>query len=54
METYEEESDDIYNYNLDEYYDWVKRHDHEFAAERVGLDLDACRDDEVDYTIHLA
>ena len=50
----EEESDDIYNYNLDEYYDWVKRHDHEFAAERVGLDLDACRDDEVDYTIHLA
>ena len=50
----EEESDDINNYNLDEYYDWVKRHDHEFAAERVGLDLDACRDDEVDYTIHLA
>ena len=35
------------------YYDWVKEHDHEFAAERVGLDLDACRDDEVDYTISL-
>ena len=35
------------------YYDWVKEHDHEFAAERVGLDLDACRDDEVNYTISL-
>ncbi len=26
-------------------------HDHVFVAERVGLDLDAYRDDEVDYTI---
>lgn len=26
-------------------------HDHYFVAERVGLDLGACRDDEVDYTI---
>ena len=37
----------------EKYYDWVKEHDHEFVAERVGLDLDACRDDEVDYTIYL-
>ena len=36
---------------LDTYYDWVKEHDHAFVAERVGLDLDAFRDDEVDYTI---
>lgn len=39
--------------DLDAYFDWVKEHDHEFAAERVGLDLDACRDDEVNYTINL-
>lgn len=41
------------NYDLDAYFDWVKEHDHEFAAERVGLDLDACRDDDVNYTINL-
>ena len=41
------------NYDLDAYYEWIKEHDHGFAAERVGLDLDACRDEEVDYTIHL-
>lgn len=40
-------------YIQDKYYDWVKEHNHEFVAERVGLDLDACRDDEVDYTISL-
>lgn len=45
--------DDEDNYDLDAYFDWVKEHDHEFAAERVGLDLDACRDDEVNYTINL-
>ena len=45
--------DDDDNYDLDAYFDWVKEHDHEFAAERVGLDLDACRDDEVNYTINL-
>ena len=45
---YDEETD----YDLDAYYDWVQEHDHEFVAERVGLDLDACRDDEVNYTIH--
>ena len=50
-EEYEDEED---NYDLDAYFDWVKEHDHEFAAERVGLDLDACRDDEVNYTINLA
>ena len=41
------------SYILNEYYDWVCGHDHEFIAERVGLDIDACRDDEIDYTIHL-
>ena len=41
------------NYLLNSYYNWVCEHDHEFIAQRVGLDLDACRDDEVDYTIYL-
>ena len=53
----EDEEDVMYVYSpyiLNEYYDWVKEHDHEFVAERVGLDLDACRDDEVDYTISLS
>lgn len=49
----EDYEDDEENYDLDAYFDWVKEHDHEFAAERVGLDLDACRDDEVNYTINL-
>ena len=38
-------------YIYSKYYEWVCEHDHEFVAKRVGLDLDACRDDEVDYTI---
>lgn len=50
-EDYEEEEDD--DYDLDAYYDWVKEHDHAFVAERVGLDLYACREDEVNYTIQL-
>ena len=52
----EEDAQSVYNsYILNEYYDWVRGndHDHEFVAERVGLDLDACRDDEVNYTINL-
>lgn len=49
----EDYEDDEENYDLDAYFDWVKEHDHEFAAKRVGLDLDACRDDEVNYTINL-
>lgn len=52
----EEDEDLEYYYDkyiLNEYYDWVCTHDHAFIAERVGLDLDACRDDEVNYTIHL-
>lgn len=51
-EDYDDEEDED-GYDLDAYFDWVKEHDHEFAAERVGLDLDACRDDEVNYTISL-
>lgn len=43
-ETYDE-------YIYSKYYDWVCEHDHAFVAERVGLDLDACRDYEVEYTI---
>ena len=52
----EEDEDLEYYYDkyiLNEYYDWVCTHDHAFIAERVGLDLDACRDDEVNYTLHL-
>ena len=49
----DEAEEDEDNYDLDAYFDWVKEHDHEFAAERLGLDLDACRDDEVNYTINL-
>ena len=53
-----EDEDDVQSvyssYILNEYYDWVcgNGHDHEFVAERVGVDLDACRDDEVDYIIY--
>lgn len=52
-EDYEDDYDDDAeeSYDLNEYYNWVKEHDHAFVAERVGLDLDACRDDEVDYII---
>lgn len=52
-EGYEDDFDDEdeESYELNKYYDWVKEHDHYFVAERVGLDLGACRDDEVDYTI---
>lgn len=52
-EDYDDEDDE--GYDLDAYYDWVcgNGHDHDFVAERVGLDLDACRDDAVDYTILL-
>lgn len=52
-EDYEDDydDDDEESYDLNEYYNWVKEHDHYFVAERVGLDLGACRDDEVDYTI---
>lgn len=48
-------NDDECGYDLDAYYDWVcgNGHDHAFIAERVGLDLDACREDEVNYTIQL-
>ena len=51
----EEEYDDEDGYDLDAYYEWILEHedDHEFVAERVGVDLYACRDDEVCYTIVL-
>lgn len=49
----EDDLRETYNkYIKDKYYDWVCEHDHEFIADRVGLDLDACRDDnEVNYII---
>ena len=50
----EDDLKETYNkYIKDKYYDWVCEHDHEFIAERVGLDLDACRDGEVNYIIML-
>ena len=52
---YEEDwdDDDAAQWDMDDYYAWVCEHDHAFVAERVGLNLDACRDDEVSYTIEL-
>lgn len=49
------DEDDEEEYDLDDYYEWVKSHsDHGFIADRVGLDLFACRDYAVCYTITLA
>lgn len=53
----EDDAQSVYNsYILNEYYDWVcgNGHNHTFVAERIGLDLDACREDEVNYTITLS
>ena len=53
---FEDEEDLEHKYSgyiLNGYYDWVKEHDHEFVAERVGIDLYSCLEDEVDYTIYL-
>ena len=52
---YEEDWDDedAAQWDMDDYYTWVCEHDHAFVAERVGLNLDACRDEEVCYTIEL-
>ena len=47
----EDDDDDEESYDLNAYYDWVKEHDHAFVAERVGLDLDAGKDEVVNYTI---
>ena len=49
----EDDLKETYNkYINDKYYDWVREHDHEFIAERVGRDINACRDDnEVNYII---
>ena len=45
------DDDDAAQWDMDDYYTWVCEHDHAFVAERVGLNLDACRDEEVNYTI---
>ncbi len=52
----EEVWDEEPEYDLDAYYDWVceSGHDHDFVAERVGIDLDACREDEVNYRITIS
>jgi hypothetical protein len=47
------EDDDAAQWDMDDYYAWVCEHDHAFVAERIGLNLDACRDEEVCYTIEL-
>lgn len=39
------------NVNLETFCYGCGGHDHVFVAEHVALDFDACRDDEVDYTI---
>lgn len=55
-----EDEDDVqslYNsYILNEYYDWLcdKDNDHAFVADRVGVDLDACHEDGVNYKIILS
>ena len=55
-----EDEDDVqslYNsYILNEYYDWLcdKDNDHAFVADRVGIDLDACHEDGVNYKIMLS
>ena len=43
--------DDYYFDCRDAYLAWVRTHDHAFEAERVGLDLEACREDEVGFEI---
>lgn len=53
---YDDEDELQYKYDgyiLNAYYDWVQEHDHAFVAERVGLGLYACREDEVNYVITL-
>ena len=51
----EEEMEYLYqSFILNGYYDWVCELNHWEAAERVGLDLDACHEeDTIDYTIKL-
>ena len=40
------------NVNLEAFYGFsCGGHDHVFVAERVAIDFDTCRDDEVDNTI---
>ncbi len=60
-DTYDLEDEDdvqsLYNsYILNEYYDWLcdKDNDHAFVADRVGVDLDACHEDGVNYKIMLS
>ena len=55
-----EDEDDVqslYNsYILNEYYDWLcdKDNDHAFVADRLGVDLDVCHEDGVNYKIMLS
>lgn len=39
------------SYILNAYYDWVCEHSHSFIADRVGVSLESCWEDEVDYEI---
>jgi hypothetical protein len=39
---------------LNHYYEWIREQGHDFAADRVGVDILAIREnEEVDYTIML-
>ena len=41
-------------YVLNHYYEWIREQGHDFAADRVGVDILAIREnEEVDYTIML-
>ena len=52
---YEDQIEEKYDeFIREKYYDWGCEHDHEFVAKRIGLDLDDCHDEEVDYTITLS
>jgi len=52
---YDEDFEGKKEYDLDDYYNWILEHrdDHAFVAERIGLNLEACREDKVNYTITL-
>lgn len=50
----DEDSEECNRYDLNHYYEWIREQGHDFAADRVGVDILAIREnEEVDYTIML-
>ena len=50
----DEDSEECNRYDLNHYYEWIRLQGHDFAADRVGVDILAIREnEEVDYTIML-